>query len=93
MAKRLSPWAEQAIEHWRRYRPSLYAQLFRNGELYARAERAAQQTNKDYLAGIDAGMLPFESWEAVRERYMFLPAEEDVPSLGESPESFEGFTS
>jgi len=44
MKHHLSPWARQAVEHWRKYRPTLYAQLFRNGELYARAQRAADQT-------------------------------------------------
>ncbi len=47
MAKQLSPWAEEAIEHWRKYRPKLYAQLFRSGQLHERAEKAAQQTNKE----------------------------------------------
>jgi len=84
MAKRLSPWARQAKEHWRKYRPKLYAELFRNGQLDERAQKAADQTNKEYLDGIMNGMLPHESWEAVRERHMFLPAEEDVPNLGES---------
>jgi len=47
MAKQLSPWAEEAIGHWRKYRPKLYAELFRSGQLHERAEKAAQQTNKE----------------------------------------------
>jgi hypothetical protein len=85
----LSPWAQQAVEHWRKYRPKMYAQLFRSGELHERAEKAAQQTDKDYQDGITNGMLPHESWEAVRERYLFLPAEEDVPLLGENKNGYE----
>jgi hypothetical protein len=84
----LSPWAQQAVEHWRKYRPK-YAQLFQSGELYERAEKAAQQTNKEYQNGITNGMLSHESWEVVRERYLFLPAEEDVPLLGENPNGYE----
>jgi hypothetical protein len=87
--KQLSPWAQQAVEHWRKYRPKMYAQLFKSGELYERAEKAAQQTNKEYQDGITNGMLPHESWEAVRERYLFLPAEEDVPLLGGNPNGYE----
>ena len=83
--EQLSPWAQQAVEHWRKYRPKMYAQLFQSGELYERAEKAVQQTNKEYQDGITSGMLPHESWEVVRERYLFLPAEEDVPLLGENP--------
>ena len=87
MAKQLSPWALQAIEHWRKYRPKMYAQLFQNGELHERAEKAARQTDKEYQDGITNGMLPHESWEAVRERHLFLPSEDDVPSLGGSQDS------
>ena len=85
--KNLSPWASDAVEHWRKYRPKMYAQLFANGELYDRAEKAAEQTNREYQDGITNGLLPHESWEAVRQNHMFLPAEEDVPHLGESPVS------
>ena len=81
--KDLSPWAREAVEHWRKYRPKMYADLFKNGELYQRAENAAQQTNNEYQDGITRGMLPHESWEAVRENHLFLPTEEDVPHLGE----------
>jgi hypothetical protein len=47
MAKQLSPWAQEAAAHWRKYRPKMYAQLFANGELYDRAEKAAEQTNRE----------------------------------------------
>jgi hypothetical protein len=50
----------------------MYAQLFQNGQLHERAEKAAQQTDKEYQDGITNGMLPHESWEAVRERHLFL---------------------
>jgi hypothetical protein len=65
----------------------MYAQLFANGELYDRAEKAAQQTEREYLDGITKGLQPHESWEAVRQNHLFLPAEEDVPHLGENPVS------
>jgi hypothetical protein len=87
--KQLSPWAQQAVEHWRKNRPKMYAQLFQSGELHERAEKAAQQTDKEYQDGITNGMLPHESWEAVRERYLFVPAEVDVPLLGENPNGYE----
>jgi hypothetical protein len=65
----------------------MYAQLFASGQIHERAQKAADQTNDEYQAGITNGMLPHESWEAVRENHLFLPAEEDVPSLGESQDS------
>jgi hypothetical protein len=30
-------------------------------------------------------MEPHEAWELVRENHLFLPSEEDQPSLGEDP--------
>jgi hypothetical protein len=62
----------------------MYAQLFASGQLHDRAEKAARQTDKEYQDGITNGMLPHESWEAVRENHIFLPAEYDVPNLGET---------
>jgi hypothetical protein len=62
----------------------MYAQLFANGELYDQAEKAAEQARQEYHAGITNGMLPHESWEGVRENHIFLPAEYDVPNLGET---------
>ena len=85
--KNLNPWARQAVEHWRKYRPKMYAQLFANGELYDRAQKAAEQTQQEYQDGITRGLLPHESWEMVRQNHIFLPTEEDVPHLGESPVS------
>ena len=69
--KNLSPWASDAVEHWRKYRPEVYAQLFANGELYDRAEKAAEQVliGKDRWLPLGrisepgaAPMCPFSPW-------------------------------
>jgi hypothetical protein len=65
-----SPWASQAKEHWKKHRPKLYA---------------VERTKDQYYRAIEDGMEPHEAWEAVRENYLFLPSEEDQPSLGEDP--------
>jgi hypothetical protein len=33
----------------------------------------------------------FGAWEMLRERYLFLPTEEDVPLLAENPNRYDSF--
>ena len=85
MPKVLSPLAEQAKAHWKDHRPTLYADLEGAGTLDEAAEEAARQTREELCSAIENGMDYFAAWEMVRERYVFLPSEEDMPLLGENP--------
>jgi hypothetical protein len=80
-----SPWATDAKEHWKKYRPKMYAALERSGKLNQHLNMAVEQTKNDYAQMIEDGMPVDAAWEAVRERYLFLPTEKDVPVLGENP--------
>ena len=89
--KQLSPWAEQAKEHWKEHRPRMYAELEKAGTLDEAAEKAATQTKDDLASAIEGGMDYYAAWEMLRERYLFLPTEEDVPLLGENPSGRDTF--
>jgi hypothetical protein len=80
-----SPWASKAKEHWKKYRPKMYAALVASGKLNYHLKQAVERTKDQYCRAIEDGMEPHEAWEAVRESYLFLPSEEDQPSLGEDP--------
>jgi len=79
-----SPWVTQAKAHWKLFRPKMYADLEKQGLLHERAVEAAEQTQSDLDSCLDAGLDYQGAWEAVRERYLFLPSEEDEPNLGEN---------
>jgi hypothetical protein len=89
--KQLSPWAEQAKAHWKEHRPRMYAELEKAGTLDEAAEKAATQTKDDLCSAIEDGMDYYAAWEMLRERYLFLPTEEDVPLLGENPNHYDSF--
>ena len=81
--------AWDALAHWHKYRPQMYAELHANGKLHEMAIAADEATAEDEDAMHEALMkqgypspIAFEmAREAVRERYVYLPSEEDVPEL------------
>ena len=73
----LSPLALQAIEHWQKYLPKLYASLNEKGLLEERAQKAADQTNDDLEQAVSQGMPWHNAWDLVKNRYVFLPSEEE----------------
>src|SRR5207249_3223626 len=68
--------AIQAKEHWKQFRPKMYQELLKSGELDRRAQEAAENTLEARGRLIQQGMKPNEAWEAVRENWVFLPSEE-----------------
>ena len=82
MSPLLSGWAHQAADHWKRFRPKLYQQLQSSGRLEEAANRAAELTKDELSLLIERGASHQEAWEQVREKYLFLPSEEDQPELG-----------
>jgi hypothetical protein len=85
----LPPGAWNALEHWHKYRPKMYAELHASGKLHEMAIAAYEATSEEqydlHMALIKQGYaspIAFEmAREAVRERYIYLPTEEDVPEL------------
>ena len=80
-----SPWYGQAKEHWKKYRPKMFKALQESGKLNHHLNNAVERTGDEYCKAIEDGMEPHEAWEAVRENHLFLPSEQDQPSLGEDP--------
>ena len=73
----LSPLALQALEHWKKHLPNLFAKLQEKGELERRAQKAADQTNEDLENAVSQGMPWHNAWDEVKNRYVFLPSEEE----------------
>jgi hypothetical protein len=80
----------QALNHWKEFRPKMYAELEKSGRLYEAAQQAADQTMDALMALLQKGMDYQTAWESVREQWMFLPSEEDLPELGVDPDEFPG---
>lgn len=85
MPKEFNLWAEEAMEHWRVYRPRLYKELVASGALEERAVKAAESASKQYVAYIESGMDPLEAQSEAKRNYLFLPCEADEPELGADP--------
>ena len=85
MPKQFNLWAEEAKEHWRKYRPRLYKELAKSGQLEERAVRAAESASNQYVAYVESGMDPLEAQSEAKRNYLFLPCEEDEPELAADP--------
>ncbi len=63
--------------HWKKYRPQLYAELEKAGDL-AESLHAAQEQTSDLMDRLlDQGLPHHQAWELAREEWAFLPSEED----------------
>jgi hypothetical protein len=83
----LSPWAQDAKDHWKRHRPKMYADLEKAGTLDQQAEKTAENARNEFHLSVENGMDPHEAWSSARQNHLFPPDEEDQPHLGESPVS------
>ena len=63
--------------HWREYRPRMYAELEQRGELEAAIKAADEQTFEAHVLLTQQGLDFWRAWEAVKEEWAYLPAEED----------------
>lgn len=84
---------EAVRNHWKEHRPKLYRELGKSGELEShldgKIKRVLEQKElikKQLVEQSDytPDQAERSAWELVRED-LFLPSEEDVPNLGESP--------
>jgi len=73
---------DMAREHWAQYRPKMCAELKKAGKLEEELKRAATKAS-DLVNDLVDTMNLNEAEEIVLPRYILLPAEEDVPLLGE----------
>jgi hypothetical protein len=68
---------ETIRQHWRTYRPKMWAELEQAGELEERIQTAAERTREAVMRLTQQGQSLWEAWHAVREEWAILPAEED----------------
>ena len=80
--------ALQAIAHWKEFRPKLYHELLKSNRLELAAQEASDLTADAVSALQKKGLSHQEAWESVRENWLFLPSEEDLPELGVDPANF-----
>jgi hypothetical protein len=89
--------ARDALRHWHKYRPKMYAELHASGKLHEMAieadERTADEQYELHMDLIEQGYpspIAFETArEAVRERYIYLPAEADEADGEDAEEEYE----
>ena len=83
--KPLTQYGRMAERHWRQFLPRMTAQLEAQGQLQAMLLEAEERTEADLDSlrrhFIQQGLTPQQAhdqaWEIVRERYIFLPPEQD----------------
>ena len=83
------PGAVDALRHWHEHRPKMYTQLYNNGTLFDVAVAAHEATVDDereihhqlIKQGWDSPTAFVHARQMVRERYVYLPTEEDIPEL------------
>lgn len=87
--KKLDGWGRMAEKHWKEYRPKMYRELKKKGQLH-KALYAAQELSGNLMVDLtQQGLAPDQAWELVREQWLLLPSEEDVPELGRNPAEWE----
>lgn len=79
MSQPLGPWALQAKAHWAEHRPKMYRSLERQGRLHEVLVAARDKTIQETMELENAGLDPESAFQAVREKYLFPPTEEDQP--------------
>jgi hypothetical protein len=81
------PWAREAKAHWQKYRPKMYNELEKNGQLEPTLRSAVTRAQEQNISNLQSGMDPFEAQSEAKKQHLFLPDEEDVPLLGENPDA------
>jgi hypothetical protein len=79
-ANRLTGLREQIKEHWREFRPKMYQDLAKSGQLEKAVETAYQNTKDALVQGVGNGQRYEQAWEAVNQEWAFLP-ESKSPEL------------
>lgn len=82
----LDGFALEIKAHWAKYRPDMYRQFEQAGNLDQALYEASERTGEAFASLVE-GTEPIQAWEAVREEWAFLRAEQDEPSLPSDPTS------
>lgn len=72
----LQSWMNQAKKHWQEFQPTKFKELKQSGNLGQALQDAAERTYQEMNALTDAGFAEHETWEMVRQSYLFPPEEE-----------------
>jgi transposase len=78
----------QILAHWREHRPRMVMALELEHKLIPAVHAAEQLTLQEEAELMMQGMKDFEARELTREKYAFLPDEEDVPDLASDPRAW-----
>jgi hypothetical protein len=78
------PWAREAKAHWQKYRPKMYNELEKSGQLEPVLRNAVQRAQDQFVENAQAGMHPLEAESEAKKQHLLLPSEQDVPLLGEN---------
>ena len=87
--RKMDSGARDALRHWREHRPKMYTRLYNEGTLIKAAIAADEATSNDLYdihmslikQGWDSSTAFVHARQIVRDRYVYLPTEEDVPEL------------
>jgi len=85
MGRPLTTYGRLAEKHWRQFCPRLVTELEAKGQLHAMLLEAEERTEAELDSlrrhFIQQGLTPRQAhdraWEIVRERYIYLPPEQD----------------
>lgn len=77
-----------ANDHWQQYRPQMYRQLKATRKLEQALYAAEHLTTEALLEMEAAGVDPHTAWQTIREQWVILPTEKDVPNLGQEPSTW-----
>lgn len=80
-------WAREAKAHWQKYRPKMYSELEKSGQLENVLRNAVQRAEDQNVASLQSGMHPLEAESEAKKQHLLLPTEEDQPHLGENPDA------
>ena len=72
---------EDVREHWKEHRPRMYRALKKSGGLEKSLDLAVDLTSEAFAEAVQAGADPNQAWEALREEWAYLPAENQVREL------------
>lgn len=78
-----------ALKHWKEFRPKMYRELQKAGQL-EKAAYAAQQLTVDMTWTLQSqGWTALEAWNMAKLEWIYLPDEKTVPVLGNDPATWE----
>lgn len=77
----------QIHDHLKEHRPKMFQDLKSPGRLMSTVERMQNQAKERMFNLEDSGLHHDQAWEIVKDDVL-LPTEEDVPSLGQSPQPY-----